>query len=75
MGEALRAGIRTLFAKVETLLKQILHEKALREVKRFDLGVSSIVSNFLLTFGEGEGEISQFVRSGFKLKPTHNFDE
>lgn len=71
-GEALRGRIKVLFAKVETLLKQILREKALREGKRFDLD-ESILSNFLLAFAEGK--ISQFVRSGFKLKPTHNFDE
>lgn len=65
--ERLRSRISTLFAKIETQLKQILREKTLREGKGFNLD-EAILANLLLAFAEGR--IAQFVRSEFKLKPT-----
>ncbi|MCP3128786.1 nucleoid occlusion factor SlmA [Shewanella sp. KJ2020] len=70
--ERLRSRISTLFAKIETQLKQILREKTLREGKGFNLD-EAILANLLLAFAEGR--IAQFVRSEFKLKPTDHFDE
>lgn len=70
--ERLRSRISTLFAKIETQLKQILREKTLREGKGFNLD-EAILANLLLAFAEGR--IAQFVRSEFKLKPTQHFDE
>ena len=70
--ERLRSRISTLFAKIETQLKQILREKTLREGKGFNLD-EAILANLLLAFAEGR--IAQFVRSEFKLKPTQDFDE
>ncbi|MCH1931956.1 nucleoid occlusion factor SlmA [Shewanella acanthi] len=70
--ERLRSRISTLFAKIETQLKQILREKTLREGKGFNLE-EAILANLLLAFAEGR--IAQFVRSEFKLKPTQHFDE
>ncbi|MGL5360111.1 MAG: nucleoid occlusion factor SlmA [Shewanella sp.] len=70
--ERLRNRIGSLFAKIETQLKQILREKTLREGKGFNLD-EAILANLLLAFAEGR--IAQFVRSEFKLKPTMHFDE
>ncbi|MGB0892924.1 MAG: nucleoid occlusion factor SlmA [Parashewanella sp.] len=70
--ERLRDRINTLFAKIETHLKQILREKSLREGRGFNLD-ETILANLLLAFAEGR--VSQFVRSEFKQKPTHNFTE
>ncbi|PTA48966.1 nucleoid occlusion factor SlmA [Shewanella morhuae] len=70
--ERLRSRISSLFAKIETQLKQILREKMLREGKGFNLD-EAILANLLLAFAEGR--IAQFVRSEFKLKPTTHFDE
>lgn len=70
--ERLRSRISSLFAKIETQLKQILREKTLREGKGFNLD-EAILANLLLTFAEGR--IAQFIRSEFKLKPTTHFDE
>ncbi|MCL1090850.1 nucleoid occlusion factor SlmA [Shewanella profunda] len=70
--ERLRSRVSSLFAKIETQLKQILREKTLREGKGFNLD-EAILANLLLAFAEGR--IAQFVRSEFKLKPTTHFDE
>ncbi|QSX30368.1 nucleoid occlusion factor SlmA [Shewanella cyperi] len=70
--ERLRDRIGTLFAKIETQLKQILREKTLREGKGFNLD-EGILANLLLAFAEGR--IAQYIRSEFKIKPTTHFDE
>ncbi|MGL4473763.1 MAG: nucleoid occlusion factor SlmA [Shewanella sp.] len=70
--ERLRSRVSNLFAKIETQLKQILREKTLREGQGFNLD-EAILANLLLAFADGR--IAQFVRSEFKLKPTHHFDE
>ncbi|WP_341502676.1 nucleoid occlusion factor SlmA [Gallaecimonas sp. GXIMD4217] len=68
--ERLRERVETLFAKLETQLKQILRERRLREGKGFQVE-EGVLANLLLAYCEGR--ISQYVRSGFKHKPTDNF--
>ncbi|WP_115716994.1 nucleoid occlusion factor SlmA [Gallaecimonas mangrovi] len=68
--ERLRERIELLFQKLETQLKQILRERKLREGKGFIVD-EAVLANLLLAFTEGR--ISQFVRSGFKHKPTEGF--
>ncbi len=70
--ERLRSRTGNIFLKVETHLKQILREKTLREGKGFNID-EAILANLLLAVAEGR--IAQFVRSDFKLKPTHHFSE
>ncbi|MFM2481342.1 nucleoid occlusion factor SlmA [Celerinatantimonas sp. YJH-8] len=69
--ERLRVRVDTLYAKIESQLKQILREKRLREGKGFDLDEGQL-ANLLLAYAEGR--IAQFVRSNFKLKPTDYFE-
>ena len=70
--ERLRGRIDALFNKIETMLKQILREKALREGKPFEVS-EAILANLLLAVAEGR--IAQFVRSQFKQKPTEHFEQ
>lgn len=70
--ERLRSRVGTLFAKIETQLKQILREKTLREGKGFELD-EAMLANLLLAVAEGR--IAQYIRSEFKQKPTEHFDE
>ncbi|MED5526140.1 nucleoid occlusion factor SlmA [Gallaecimonas pentaromativorans] len=69
--ERLRDRIELLFQKLETQLKQVLRERRLREGKAFSVD-ESVLANLLLAFTEGR--IGQFVRSGFKHKPTDGFN-
>lgn len=69
--ERLHARIQALFDKIHTHIKQALREKALREGTPFKLD-EAVLANLLLAYAEGR--IAQYVRSDFKLKPTHNFD-
>ncbi|WKE65800.1 nucleoid occlusion factor SlmA [Gallaecimonas kandeliae] len=68
--ERLRDRIELLFQKLETQLKQVLRERRLREGKGFAVD-EGVLANLLLAFTEGR--IGQFVRSGFKHKPTDGF--
>jgi len=70
--DRLRERICQLFEKLETHLKQILRERKLREGKSFELD-ETLLANMLLAYAEGR--ISQFVRSGFSIKPTHGFEQ
>ena len=70
--DRLRERISTLFEKVETNLKQILRERKLREGKGFDID-EALLANMLLAFAEGR--VNQYVRSGFKVKPTEGFEQ
>ncbi|OIM99168.1 nucleoid occlusion factor SlmA [Idiomarina sp. MD25a] len=73
MGEhdRLRHRIEDLFNRIESQLKQVLREKALREQKRFAVE-EGVLANLLLSFADGK--ISQFVRSDFKRLPTEHFE-
>ncbi|NKF52770.1 nucleoid occlusion factor SlmA [Shewanella sp. WXL01] len=70
--ERLRSRVNSVFAKIETQLKQILREKTLREGQGFNLD-EAILANLLLSFAEGR--IAQYIRSEFTQKPTQHFDQ
>jgi len=70
--DRLRDRISQLFEKLETNIKQILRERKLREGKSFDID-EGILANMLLAFAEGR--VNQYVRSGFKVKPTDGFEQ
>ncbi len=70
--DRLRERISALFEKLETNLKQILRERKLREGKSFDIDEGAL-ANMLLAFAEGR--VNQYVRSGFKVKPTEGFEQ
>jgi len=73
LGEHARLRERTvrLFERIETLLRQVLRERRLREGKGFALE-EGLLANLILAYAEGR--INQFVRSRFKLRPTEHFD-
>jgi TetR/AcrR family transcriptional regulator len=68
--ERLQVRIGHLFSKLESQVKQILREKPMLDGEKL-FHDEVMVANLLLAFVEGR--MSQFVRSQFKHKPTHNF--
>ncbi len=72
MGEhdRLRGRMEDLFNRIESSIKQILREKAMREQQRFIVD-EAVLANLLLSYADGK--ISQFVRSNFKSLPTEHF--
>ena len=74
MGENERLGARVhlFFDKLESQFKQILRERKLREGKSFTISEQAL-ANLLVSYAEGK--ISQYVRSGFKKKPSDDFNE
>lgn len=68
--ERLQVRIGHLFSKLESQVKLILREKPMLDGEKL-LHDEVMVANLLLAFVEGR--MSQFVRSQFKHKPTHNF--
>lgn len=72
MGEhdRLRGRMEDLFNRIESSIKQILREKAMREQQRFIVD-EAVLANLLLSYVDGK--ISQFVRSNFKRVPTEHF--
>lgn len=69
--ERLRARVVSLFEKLESQMKQILRERKLRDGVEFSTE-ESILTNVVMAYAEGK--LLQFVRSGFKLRPTVQFD-
>ncbi len=69
--ERLRARIAQLYDKLETHIKQMLREKALREGEGFACS-ETMLANLLISYADGR--ISQFTRSGFKRLPSADFD-
>lgn len=65
--ERLHARVMQLFDRLETQIKQILREAELKEGFRTTMPVA-LAANLLLS--AAEGRISQYVRSGFKRRPT-----
>lgn len=68
--ERLQARIVQFFERLETQLRQVLRDAELRN----GLGTvmtSTAAANFMLA--AAEGRISQFVRSGFRRKPTEHW--
>ncbi|KUJ83929.1 nucleoid occlusion factor SlmA [Microbulbifer flavimaris] len=70
--ERLHGRILQFFDRLETQIKQILREAELREQLRPAIPLGS-AANLLLA--SAEGRIVQYVRSGFKRKPTDNWTE
>lgn len=69
--ERLQARIVQFFERVETQLRQVLRDAELRQ----HLGtVMTSVAAANLMLALVEGRISQFVRSGFRRKPTEAWD-
>jgi|SRR5690554_3068265 len=69
--ERLRVRVVGLFDKLESQMKQVLRERRLREGKEFSTD-EGILTNVVMAYTEGK--LLQFVRSGFKIKPTAQFD-
>lgn len=72
-GEHERLGeqISAIYARIETHLKQVLREKRMREGSGFSVD-EGVLANLLMAYAEGR--INQYVRTGFKLKPTADFE-
>lgn len=69
--ERLRLRIVLLFDKLESQMKQVLRERRLREGTEFATD-EGVLTNVVMAYAEGK--LLQFVRSGFKTKPTAQFD-
>ena len=72
LGEAERLRVRVgqLYDRLETELRQILREELAFGEERGRLP-ADVAANLLLA--AAEGRINQFVRSGFKRRPTENW--
>lgn len=70
--ERLRTRVSQFFERLETQIKRILREAAIREGKRSTL-VASKASNLLVAIVEGR--IHQFVRTEFKQSPLEGWDD
>lgn len=69
--ERLLARINQLFERLDTQLKQVMRERRLYEGEGFAED-EKVLANLLLAYVEGR--INQYVRSQFRIKPTHHFD-
>lgn len=70
--ERLRTRVSQFFERLETQIKRILREAAIREGKRSTL-VASKASNLLVAVVEGR--IHQFVRTEFKQAPLEDWKD
>lgn len=70
--DRLRTRVSQLFERLETQIKRILREAAIREGKRSTL-VASKASNLLVAMVEGR--IHQFVRTEFKQSPLDGWND
>ncbi|ORT50760.1 division inhibitor protein [Vibrio sp. qd031] len=70
--DRLRDRINQFFDKIESQLKQILRERALREGEAFSIDERLIAATLLAHI---EGKLNRFVRSDFTAPPTANFDD
>ncbi|RUO37707.1 nucleoid occlusion factor SlmA [Aliidiomarina shirensis] len=68
--ERLRARVVSLFERLESQIKQILRERRMREGVQFTAD-EGMLANIVMAYAEGK--LSQYVRSGFKKKPTTEF--
>jgi len=66
----LRARVNQFYERLETQLKQIIREAEARDGVRTTISAQQTAS-LMLTLAEGR--VSQFVRSEFKRKPTHDW--
>ncbi len=70
--ERLRTRIEQFFDRVETQLKQILREAELREGVHPQLPIVA-AANLLIALVDGR--IAEFVRTGFRRRPTEHWPE
>ncbi|MEM9100762.1 MAG: nucleoid occlusion factor SlmA [Pseudomonadota bacterium] len=68
----LRERVAQLFVRIETQLKQVIREAELRENLQ-PAAPPAVLANLMLAFIDGR--IQQFVRSGFALAPTDNWEQ
>ena len=61
-----------LFERLETQLRQFLREAELREGLRTSLPVNAAAN---LLMASAEGKVNQFCRSGFKRRPTEDWQQ
>lgn len=69
--DRLQGRINQLFERIEVQLKQVLREQKLRDGEGFKTDEALLASQ-LLAFSEGL--LSRFVRSGFRYRPTAEFE-
>lgn len=70
--ERLRVRSSQIFDRLELQLKQIIREAEIREGLRTEI-TSSALANLMTSYIEGQ--ISQFVRSGFKQTPLSHWQQ
>lgn len=70
--ERLRTRIEQFFDRIETQLKQILREAELREGVHPQLPITA-AANLLIALVDGR--IAEFVRTGFRRRPTEHWQE
>jgi TetR/AcrR family transcriptional regulator len=70
--ERLRQRVAQLFERVETHVRQLLRQAELAEGQRTPV-TTSATANLLTAYAEGR--IAQYVRSGFRKRPTEHWDE
>lgn len=70
--ERLRTRIEQFFDRIETQLKQVLREAELREGVQPQLPIAA-AANLLIALVDGR--ITQFVRTGFRRRPTEHWQE
>ncbi|WP_106478975.1 nucleoid occlusion factor SlmA [Phytohalomonas tamaricis] len=68
----LRARMTQLFERFETQLKQVLREAQAKEGLRLPITVTAGANLMLAT---AEGRIIQFVRSGYRRRPTEHWQD
>jgi TetR/AcrR family transcriptional regulator len=70
--ERLRTRVSQFYDRLETELRQILNQAELREGMRTSVPVATAANLLLAT---AEGRVGQFVRSGFKRRPTEYWQD
>jgi len=70
--ERLRKRIDQLFERVETQIKQLFRQAELKEAVKTSI---SIAASANLLIASLEGKIRQYVRSDFRIKPTHQWSD
>ncbi|MDD1650836.1 MAG: nucleoid occlusion factor SlmA [Methylococcaceae bacterium] len=70
--ERLRQRVAQLFERVETHLRQLLRQAEIAERQRPTVTITA-TANLLTAYAEGR--IAQYVRTGFRKRPTEYWDE
>ncbi|WP_428944556.1 nucleoid occlusion factor SlmA [Pantoea sp. FN060301] len=69
--DRLQGRINQLFERIEMQLRQVLRERVMREGESYTTD-ETVLASQLLSFCEGM--LSRFVRSGFRYRPTADFE-